>query len=242
MGLAEASLQRWVDADTHLRTALLVSTDPWVQKNRGFLDDALRVTNQHVGELIVTGPAGTAVSVAGKPAGILPAIPPLRLAAGPVAITAASGGFKDFAKTVTISGGASASLAIALDPIPAPPPVAAPVVASPPPGALAPPSLRSTPAPEGRRPAWRAWTGATLGLAGAGALAWGITWLAVDGKDACASCGTVYDTRKPGWILTGAGAAALAVGAIVLLTGSEASDSSVALGFGPGSALLRGRF
>jgi hypothetical protein len=34
MGLAEASLQRWLDAEKHLNTSLGVADDPWVRKTR----------------------------------------------------------------------------------------------------------------------------------------------------------------------------------------------------------------
>src|SRR5690349_23308438 len=41
MGIAEATLQRWVDAENHLSQAL-ESTMPWVEKNRATLEQTLQ--------------------------------------------------------------------------------------------------------------------------------------------------------------------------------------------------------
>jgi hypothetical protein len=65
MGLVESSLQRWMDADAHLGAALATPDDPWVHRNRVFLDQAIDRTRQHVGELVITGPPGTRVSLGG---------------------------------------------------------------------------------------------------------------------------------------------------------------------------------
>src|SRR5688572_26524065 len=48
MGLVEASLQRWADAEAHVASALAASSDPWVRKNRGFLTQALATAKGHV--------------------------------------------------------------------------------------------------------------------------------------------------------------------------------------------------
>ena len=63
MGLVETSLKRWVDAETHLAMSLSNPDDGWVDKNRTFLDEALAICRQHVGELVVSGPAGAEVFV-----------------------------------------------------------------------------------------------------------------------------------------------------------------------------------
>src|SRR5262245_62039299 len=36
MGLVEASLEHWLDADAHLTASLATPGDVWVKKNRGF--------------------------------------------------------------------------------------------------------------------------------------------------------------------------------------------------------------
>lgn len=249
VGLVEASIEHWLDAEAHLTASLAVSEDVWVKKNRGFLDQALAVSRAHLGELVITGPGATIVAVDGKPIGTLPAIAPIRLPEGDVAVTASGAGFRDFSKTVRIVGGAKVSLAIVLDPIEkrpavalaAPTPLPAPSSTSPPPPLAA--------AEHGRQPAWRTWTGAGLVATGIGLAAWGAVWIAIDGKDRCATagpaCATVYDTRSTGWILAGAGAAAAAGGTIILFTGhrdERAPAASVTLSATPTALLLHGRF
>ena len=241
MGLVEASLQRWAAAEDHVTAALATPNDPWVRKNRGFLDQALATARGHVGELEIVGPAGTEVSLDGKPVGCLPAVPVLRRSEGPVVVTATGAGFKDFSKTVAIAGGARTSLAIVLDPVESRPVIAlsppVPQVASPLP----------PPVPEPPRRSWKTWTGGTLAAAGAGLLVWGAVSITVDGKDACGSltgpgCRAVYDTKTAGWALAAGGAAVVTGGTILLLTGLSSSSSEIAVSFTPTSLLLHGRF
>lgn len=241
MGLVEASLQLWAAAEGHIATALTMPSDPWVRKNRGFLAQALATAKAHVGELEIIGPAGTEISIDGKPAGTLPAIPVVRRSEGQVVVMATGAGFQNFTKTVSIAGGARTSLAIVLDPVDSRPAVA---VAPPVPLVTSPPA---PPVAESRLRSWKTWTGGALAAAGAGLLAWGIVWIAVDGNDACSGvtgpgCGVVYDTNSAGWMLAGGGAAALSAGTILLLTGRTSSSSDVAVGFTPTSLLLHGRF
>jgi len=245
MGLVESSLKRWVDGETHLSVSLSNPDDSWVIKNRAFLDEALAQCREHVGELVVSGPPGVEVLVGGRMAGTLPAVPTLRLAEGTVLVTASSPGFASFEKTVTVRPGVRTPLAIVLTPVaPAPAPLAprltATVVSASPP-----------PAPRAAQPTggrgWHTWTGVSLVAVGAAAIGWGVTWIVVDGGDACgattgASCQNVYNTRTPGWILTGVGAAAVVGGAAIFFTGHHAAGPTVSVGLTPGSVLLDGRF
>jgi hypothetical protein len=242
MGLVETSLEHWMDAETHLAAAAATPLDPWVRKNRAFLDQALGVCRGHIGELVVTGPDGTDVAIDGKHVGTLPAIQPLRLVEGNTVVTANNAGFKDFSKTVTIAGGSKTSLAIVLDPVEKRPAIAisapAPLPAPPP----SPPLAASEPPRSG----WKTATGVGMVAAGAGLVAWGITWIAIDGDDACATggpaCVTVRDTKTAGWILTAVGAAAAAGGTVLLVTGRRRDSASVAFGATPTSLSLSGRF
>lgn len=241
MGLVETSLEHWLDAETHLVASLAVPDDAWVRKNRTFLDQALKVSQSHIGELVITGPGGTDVAVDGKHVGTLPAIQTVKLVQGNAVVTANGAGFNDFSKTVAIEGGAKTSLAIVLDPVEKRPAVAlaapVPLPASSPP----PPSVT-----EHRGRAWKTVAGTGLVAAGAGLLAWGILWIAVDHNDDCpmsgAACNKVYDTKTGGWILTAGGAAAAAVGTGLLIWGHRSESPSVALGATPTSLLLRARF
>jgi len=241
MGLVEASLEHWSDADSHLTASLATPDDAWVRKNRAFLDQALRVSQGHIGELVVTGPPGTAVRVDGKSVGTLPDLQPVRHVEGNATVTANGPGFKEFSKTVAIAGGAKVSLAIVLDPVDKRPAVA---LAAP---APIPAAVLAITVGEGHRPGWKTWAGSGLVAGGAGLLGWGIVWIAVDGKDHCAtsgpSCTTVYDTRTAGWILAAGGAAAAAGGVVLLLTGRQhGDDPNVVFAATPTSLSLRGRF
>lgn len=242
MGLVETSLEHWMDAETHLSASIATPDDAWVKKNRAFLDQALGVCRGHIGELVVTGPDGTDVAVDGKHVGALPAIQPLKLVEGNSVVTATGAGFKDFSKTVTIVGGSKTSLAIMLDPVEKRPALA--ISAPAPLPVPSPATSRAVEQP--RRSGWRTATGVGLIAAGAGMLAWGITWIAIDGNDACPmggpACVTVRDTKTGGWILTAAGAAATAGGTILLFTGRPSEGPNVALGATPTSLLLRARF
>ena len=156
-------------------------------------------------------------------------------------VTANGSGFKDFSKTVVIDGGAKTSLAIVLDPVEKRPAVA---LAAPVPLPASSPSLPSVAEHRGR--AWKTVTGTGLVAAGAGLLAWGIIWIAVDHNDDCpmsgAACNNVYDTKTAGWILTAGGAAAAAVGTGLLIWGQRSESPNVAFGATPTSLLLRARF
>jgi len=242
MGLVEASLEHWIDAEAHLTASLATPDDPWVRKNRTFLDQALTVSRGHVGELVITGPAGTDVAVDGRHVGTLPAVQPVKLVQGSAVVTANGAGFKDFSKTVAIEGGAKTSLAIVLDPVEkrAAVALAAPV---PLPASSSPPLPAAT---DHRSRTLKTVTGTGLVAAGAGLLAWGIIWIAVDHNDDCpisgAACNNVYDTKTAGWILTAGGAAAAAAGTGLLVWGQRNDGPNVAFGATPTSLLLRGRF
>jgi hypothetical protein len=255
MGLVETSLKRWVDGENHLSLSLANPDDHWVAKNRAFLDEALRSCRRHVGDLVVTGPAGAEISVAGQPMGTLPAVPALRLTEGPIIVSASAPRSKPFERTVIIRPGARTTLVIALDPIAAAPvsaPAAAPPTApapayvpAPAPGPLV---ATAPPPPGGSRPSsWHTWTGVSLAVAGAAAIGWGIYWIAIEnhptGEPASGGQNApTYATRTPGLIIAGAGAAALVGGAVIYFTGRNPTDSTLAVRLTPDSVLLRGNF
>jgi hypothetical protein len=123
LGLVEASLQRWLDADTHLSTALESPAEPWVSSNRKLLDKALLVTQQHIGELLVEGPPGAHVFVSGRGGSkVLPLTSPIRVAEGEARVSAIAPGFKQSIQVVRIQAGKRTSLTLKL--IPNPPPAA----------------------------------------------------------------------------------------------------------------------
>jgi hypothetical protein len=245
MGLVETSLERWVDADMHLSVALTNPDDPWIRKNRAFLEQALATSKQHIGDLVIKGPPGAEVFVDGKSVGTLPAVPPLHLAEGTVSVSATAAGFQPFDQTVAIRASERTPLTVTLSPIPLQPvlamtPIAAASPASPGTGTAGPDTL----APRSRR---RTWVGSSLAGIGVGLVAWGVIWIAVDGSDDCGAvqgglCGTAYNTKTLGWILAGVGTAALAAGGIVLFTGRRIDSAGVALSIAPSSFILQAHF
>jgi hypothetical protein len=246
MALVETSLQRWIDAEAHVMAALITPGNVWVRKNRMFLDQALVLCRRHIGELVVTGPNGTDVAIDNMRLGRLPFVHPARLAEGRAVLTANNPGFKNFSKTVTIAGGARVSVAIVLDPIEqrAAVAVGAPVLLPDPA-----PSVSPVPIIAAEDIAARSWkTPAAVGLVavGAGLMAWGITWMAVDRADKCPTggpaCNNVYDTGTKGGLLTAGGVAAAAVGTVILYLGRRSEDPDLALDVAASSVALRARF
>jgi hypothetical protein len=232
MGLVESSLRLWANAEAHLVAALATPEDAWVRRNRNFLDQARERTKEHMGELVITGPPGTKVSLGDKPIGSLPLPTPVRLAEGEIVINATSSGYQPFSLDLSIKGGGRTAVSIVLERIDLAP-------RSPAPRDL----VRSD--PPARQ--WRLWTGTALGIAAAGALTWGIAWIALDGRRECdggrpADCATTYDTRTSGILLAaGGGALALASG-VLLHSGLHPAGGNVTLGMTMHSLQLEARF
>ena len=182
MGLVETTLKRWTDGETHLAVALANPDDAWVRKNRAFLDQALSLCREHVGDLVITGPAGAEVSVGGTPAGTLPAVPALRVAEGTVEVTATASGYEPYKTTVTIRAGKRSALKIAMsaEPVVAghedtPPKV--PTAVDPEAKPAAEPDTKARRPPPGRAEPLAHVDRYFAGLSsGAGAIAFGIAW------------------------------------------------------------------
>ncbi len=139
VGLAHQALGHWVEADHFLRLVATTPQDAWVRLHRAPLDAALRVVQQHVGEVELVGqPAGAAVSVDGHPVGTLPLAAPLRVLAGTVNIELRADGYAPVHRRLVVDPGATLREEIVLaaaaveSPVVAPPIVAPPVVAPPP--------------------------------------------------------------------------------------------------------------
>ncbi len=239
MGIVEGTLEHWTDAEGHLTAALATPDDAWVKKNQTVLQTALESVKAHIGQLVFSGTAGAAVAVAGRAVGTLPTIPPVRVAAGTVLVTASAPNFKQFVERIDVQAGMQTAVTINLQPIDIKP--------QPPTAAAAPAGLPVVDLQP--RYSWKAWTGGALLGVGAALAVWGITWIAVDGNDAggactamsAPNCKPVYDTRTPGLVLTAVGAAA-AVGGGVLLYKTRAGRTDVTVSLAPNSLLVGGRF
>jgi hypothetical protein len=232
MGLVESSLQLWADAETHLVAALATPEDTWVHRNRQFLEQARERTKDHMGELLITGPPGTKVSLGGRRIGPLPLTAPVRLVEGNIVIHATSDGYRPFSLDLSIKGGEQTAVSIVLERIDL--------------AARDPENQRllST-APPPRN--WRLWTGTTLAVAGAGALAWGIGWIALDGRHDCSGgqptgCALTYDTKTPGILLAVGGGALALAGSVLLYSGLHPAALNVTLGMTTHSLRFEARF
>jgi hypothetical protein len=232
MGLVESSLQLWADADAHLLAALETPDDAWVHRNHQFLEQARERTKDHMGELLINGPPGTKISLGGRRIGALPLTAPVRLVEGDIVIKATSDGYKPFSLDLSIKGGERAAVSIVLERFDL--------------AARNPETQRfaSTTAPPRD---WRLWTGATLAVAGAGVLAWGIGWIALDGRGDCSGgqstgCGTTYDTKSPGILLALGGGALAVAGSVLLYSGLHPAALNVTLGMTTHSLRFEGRF
>jgi hypothetical protein len=106
IGLAEQALGRWVDAEAHVQDALKATSDPWIQKNRLALQDALDTIGNHLGTLEILGePAGAEVRVQGQRIGQLPLAGSVRVPNGNIIVEVRHPGYWTTSRTVTISGG-----------------------------------------------------------------------------------------------------------------------------------------
>jgi tetratricopeptide (TPR) repeat protein len=232
MGLVESSLQLWAEAEAHLCAALATPDDAWVHRNRQFLDQARGRTREHMGELVITGPPGTKVSLGEKAIGRLPLAAPVRLVEGEITIDATSDGYKPFSLDLSIKGGARAAVSIVLERIDL--------------AARNPEVQNLVPtAPPTRH--WRLWTGTALAVAGAAALTWGITWMALEDRPVCgggppAACPTTYDTRTPGILLAAGGGALALAGGALLYSGLHPTALNVTLGLTTHSLRFEARF
>lgn len=219
MGIAEATLQRWTDADEHLAQAL-GSAGPWVEKNRSTLEQTLQTVRMHTAEVSINGPAGAVVTIADKVVGQLPLPNILRVREGAVAIKVESPGHKPFSQIITVGGGTRLIVTATLEPLPPDPafPILPATVET-----ESPAVHDMTPGPR----AWRRWTGIGALTVGLAAVTWGIVWIAVDGNTSWSNSQRVWDTRTPGWFILGGGVAAALGGGYLLYT-SRNSEVQVA--------------
>ncbi len=183
MGLAEAELARWVDAETHLTAALADRHDRWIRHNHRDLEAELESVRAHLGHLEVTSTVqGARLSINGAEPLPLPLSAPLRVSDVPLNLEVSAAGCESVRRSVTVAARGTERLALAPVCRPTAPPIAEPVVAVQPPPTVVvtpppvapPPPLTVTPAAPAATPgnglrigAWAAWGGAVV-LAGVG--------------------------------------------------------------------------
>jgi hypothetical protein len=118
LALAEQALGHWVDAEAHLKLALDMQQDPWVQANRQALEGALKTIQQRLGNLEIVGNVqGAEVKVSGAAVAHLPLEQPLRLVAGTAVIELSADGYWPVSRSVIIPAGGVAHEEITLAPL-----------------------------------------------------------------------------------------------------------------------------
>jgi hypothetical protein len=235
IGLTEANLKRWVDAETHLAAALEAHDTPWIEapKNRDAIVQALDLVSSHIGLVQVVGPNGAEIAIGGVPVGRLPLPSPIHVSEGRARIEGSADGRRSSSVALNVPGGKE--LTVHLD-LPlqtvstVPPPAAPPAPAAPQ------TSLAEKGFPADTETSWKTWTGGGLLGVSAALIATGVVWMAVDGNGTCSPpagdrCMREYDTRTQGMVAIGAGVAA-AVGGGLLLWQGRHSDGRLALGLG----------
>lgn len=86
IGLAEHALGRWQDAARDLQSALQVKDDPWIEKNRAVLEEALKKVRTH----LPADGSGSEPSAAAPSAPSTGVMPPVPATAAPAAPTKAN--------------------------------------------------------------------------------------------------------------------------------------------------------
>jgi hypothetical protein len=128
LGLCEQALGRWADAEAYLTEVLKAEKDPWVEKNRRTLEDALAIVKSHIARIEVDGkPIGAEVWVNGTLVGKLPLSVPVHVAAGEeIEVELRTPGFVSELKTLRLEAGQYQRIVLRASQVPAPPTLAPP--------------------------------------------------------------------------------------------------------------------
>jgi len=106
VALAEQALGRWVRAYEHLIQALADKGDPWIAKNQAPLEESLKTSGEHVGQLeILGGTPGAEVRINGALMGRLPLPKPLALPIGTTTIGLTARGYVPIERATSIRAG-----------------------------------------------------------------------------------------------------------------------------------------
>jgi len=225
MGFAEVALRRWLDAEQHLADAIRAG-DSYAAKNRKLIDQQLADARTHIGTLQISGPAGATVLLDGRSAGSLPLGTPIRLAEGPVNLSATAPGFAAPERKVIVEGGKEQTVVLVMSP------------------AIATTGAERSPAePRSGSRAGR-WVAGGLAAVAVGGIAAGSVLLYLNGRTSCESkdgpaCATVYTTRTPGLVTLGAGVVAGAAAGLVFWRSRE---TPVAIAPTPDGVAVAGSF
>jgi tetratricopeptide (TPR) repeat protein len=135
LGATYQALGRWVPAHTYLTAALEHRDDPYIQRHRAELEDALNVVGERLGFLEVYGaPEGAEALINGQPVATLPMTGPIPVVVGSYLLEIRFKGHYTLGRPITISARGLTREQVELTPHGPRPPVAArPGPAAPPP-------------------------------------------------------------------------------------------------------------
>jgi hypothetical protein len=104
IALAHHALAHWREAEHGLVDALHDSDDPWIARNRVYLEESLSVVQAHLAWLEVeSNVAGAEVWMDGELHGRLPLEGPLRIVAGEVAVKVRAPGYPAIERTLQVA-------------------------------------------------------------------------------------------------------------------------------------------
>jgi hypothetical protein len=158
IALAHHALAQWREAERGLLQALDSPEDPWIARNRVYLEASLTVVQSHLGWLEVdSNVAGAELRVDGEPYGRLPLAAPLRVVAREVTVEVRAPGYAAMERTLQVAANSREDVAFTFVVQPGPESRASAEASTTPSVPVAPPS-----SPRG--------TAGWIMLAGAGAL------------------------------------------------------------------------
>lgn len=106
MGLAEAALGRWLEAEQHLTEALARNDDEWIVRNHAQLFAVRAQVTEHLGSLELRGGVdGAEVLLDDHVVGTLPLPAPLRVVAGSATVTVRAPGYVTALRTTVVRPG-----------------------------------------------------------------------------------------------------------------------------------------
>lgn len=106
MGACELRLTRWTDAEAHLRDALALIDDPWLQRHRADAIAWLAEAQSHVARLhLIGGLPGAEVCVGERVVGTLPMAEPMLVTPGITQVEVRAPGHRAWRRALDVPGG-----------------------------------------------------------------------------------------------------------------------------------------
>ncbi|MDO9017758.1 MAG: tetratricopeptide repeat protein [Deltaproteobacteria bacterium] len=106
MGACELRVARWTDAETHLRDALALIDDPWLQRHRADAIAWLAEAQSHVARLhLIGGVPGAEVRVGERVVGTLPMAAPVLVTPGITQVEVRAAGHRTWRRALEVPGG-----------------------------------------------------------------------------------------------------------------------------------------